>query len=123
MLDLNITALTHLTHLLVNRMIVQGRAAILNVSSVAGFFPLPNMSVYSATKAFVTSFSESLAMELRPHGITVTAWARTDWSAADHMAWSNPPGPTSVRTSADSISRPSVITRGTGRHSRDPCSA
>lgn len=73
MLDLNITALTHLTHLLVNRMIVQGRAAVLNVSSVAGFFPIPNMSVYSATKAFVTSFSESLAMELRPHGITVTA--------------------------------------------------
>jgi short-subunit dehydrogenase len=73
MLDLNITALTHLTHLLVNRMIVQGRAAILNVSSVAGFFPLPTMSVYSATKAYVTSFSESLAMELRPQGITVTA--------------------------------------------------
>lgn len=73
MLDLNITALTHLTHLLVNRMIVQGRAAILNVSSVAGFFPLPAMSVYSATKAYVTSFSESLAMELRPQGITVTA--------------------------------------------------
>ncbi|MFZ9920598.1 MAG: SDR family NAD(P)-dependent oxidoreductase [Terrimicrobiaceae bacterium] len=73
MLDLNITALTHLTHLLVNRMIVQGRAAILNVSSVAGFFPLPTMSVYSATKAYVTSFSESLAMELRPLGITVTA--------------------------------------------------
>jgi short-subunit dehydrogenase len=73
MLDTNITALTHLTHLLVNRMIVQGRAAILNVSSVAGFFPLPQMSVYSATKAYVTSFSESLAMELRPLGITVTA--------------------------------------------------
>lgn len=73
MLDLNITALTHLTHLLVNRMIVRGRAAVLNVSSIAGFFPIPNMSVYSATKAFVTSFSESLAMELRPHGITVTA--------------------------------------------------
>lgn len=73
MLDLNITALTHLTHLLVNRMIVQGRAAILNVSSVAGFFPIPHMSVYSATKAYVTSFSESLAIELRPLGITVTA--------------------------------------------------
>jgi short-subunit dehydrogenase len=73
MLDLNITALTHLTHQLVNRMVVQGRAAVLNVSSVAGFFPIPNMSVYSATKAFVTSFSESLAMELRPLGITVTA--------------------------------------------------
>ena len=63
MLDLNITSLTHLTHLLVQGMIVNGRAAILNVSSVAGFFPLPRMAVYSATKAYVTSFSEALAME------------------------------------------------------------
>ena len=73
MIDVNISALTHLTHLLVGKMIVGGRAAILNVSSVAGFFPLPNMAVYSATKAYVTSFSEALAMELRPRGITVTA--------------------------------------------------
>ena len=73
MIDLNITALTHLTHLLAGRMIVRGRAAILNVSSVAGFFPLPNMAVYAATKAYVTSLSEALAMELRPRGITVTA--------------------------------------------------
>ena len=73
MLDVNISALTHLTHLLVPRMIACGRAAILNVSSVASFFPLPNMAVYSATKAYVTSFSEAIAMELRPHGITVTA--------------------------------------------------
>lgn len=73
MLDVNITALTHLTHLLVPRMLVAGRAAVLNVSSVASFFPLPNMAVYSATKAYVTSFSEAIAMELRPKGITVTA--------------------------------------------------
>ncbi len=73
MLDLNITALTHLTHLLVGRMILSGRAAILNVSSVAGFFPLPNMAVYSATKAYVTSLSEALSIELRPKGITVSA--------------------------------------------------
>jgi len=73
MIDVNIAALTHLTHLLAGRMIVRGRAAILNVSSVAGFFPLPNMAVYSATKAYVTSLSEALAIELRPKGITVTA--------------------------------------------------
>lgn len=73
MLDVNISALTHLTHLLVPRMITRGRAAVLNVSSVASFFPLPNMAVYSASKAYVTSFSEAIAMELRPHGITVTA--------------------------------------------------
>ena len=73
MLDVNIAALTHLTHLLVPSMMRGGRAAVLNVSSVAGFFPLPQMAVYSATKAYVTSFSEALAIELRPKGITVTA--------------------------------------------------
>jgi len=73
MLDVNIGALTHLTHLLIPSMLRSGRAAVLNVSSVASFFPLPNMAVYSATKAYVTSFSEALAMELKPRGITVTA--------------------------------------------------
>jgi len=73
MLDVNITALTHLTHLLLPGMRSTGRAAILNVSSVAGFFPLPNMAVYAATKAYVTSFSEALRMELRDTGISVTA--------------------------------------------------
>ncbi len=73
MLDVNIHALTHLTHALVDRMLVNGRAAILNVSSVAGFFPIPHMAVYAATKAYVTSFSEALGIELRPRGITVTA--------------------------------------------------
>jgi len=72
MLDVNIGALTHLTHLLLPAMTSGGRGAILNVSSVVGFFPLPNLAVYSATKAFVTSLSESLAIELRPRGITVT---------------------------------------------------
>lgn len=73
MLDVNICALTHLTHLLVPSMVQSGRAAILNVSSVASFFPIPNMAVYAATKAYVTSFSEGLGIELRPKGITVTA--------------------------------------------------
>jgi short-subunit dehydrogenase len=73
MIETNITALTHLTHLLVPSMLRAGRAAILNVSSVAGFFPIPQMGVYAATKAYVTSFSEALRMELRPQGISVTA--------------------------------------------------
>lgn len=73
MLDVNIAALTHLTRLLLPALTATGRGTILNVSSVAGFFPLPNMAVYSATKAYVTSFSEALAMELRPRRIRVTA--------------------------------------------------
>lgn len=72
-LDVNIAALTHMTHLLVPSMLRSGRAAILNVSSIAGFFPVPDMAVYAASKAYVTSLSEALRMELRPLGISVTA--------------------------------------------------
>jgi hypothetical protein len=73
MLEVNVTALTHLTHLLLPMLRSQSPSGILNVSSVAGFYPLPEMAVYAATKAYVTSFSEALRMELAPEGITVTA--------------------------------------------------
>lgn len=76
MLEVNVIALTHLSHLLLPMLrsqVAQHPSAILNVSSVAGFYPLPEMAVYAATKAYVTSFSEALRMELAPEGITVTA--------------------------------------------------
>jgi short-subunit dehydrogenase len=73
MLEVNVTALTHLTHLILPMLRAQTPAGILNVSSVAGFFPIPEMAVYAATKAYVTSFSEALRMELAPDGISVTA--------------------------------------------------
>jgi short-subunit dehydrogenase len=73
MLDVNVAALTHLSHLLLPVLRGSGRAAILNVSSVASFFPLPNMAVYAATKAYVTSLSEALRMELRDTNVSVTA--------------------------------------------------
>jgi short-subunit dehydrogenase len=72
-LEVNVTALTHLTHLLLPMLRAQGPSGILNVSSVAGFYPLPEMAVYAATKAYVTSFSEALRMELSFEGIAVTA--------------------------------------------------
>ena len=73
MLDLNIAALTNLTRALLPAMIERKRGAILNVSSCAGFLPLPRMAVYSATKAYVTSFSEAVHAEVRKNGVTVTA--------------------------------------------------
>ncbi len=73
MLSVNVTALTHLTHLLLPMLRAHPPSAVLNVSSIAGFFPLPEMAVYAATKAYVTSFSEALRMELEPHGVVVTA--------------------------------------------------
>ncbi|MEI8038315.1 MAG: SDR family oxidoreductase [Verrucomicrobiota bacterium] len=70
---LNVEALTHLTHALLPDMIRRGRGAILNVSSLAGLLPLPDFAVYAASKAYVTSFSEALRIELREHGIPVLA--------------------------------------------------
>lgn len=73
MLRVNIDALTHLTHALVPHMIRRGQGAVINVSSIAGLLPLPDAGVYAATKAYVSSFSEALRIELRPHRIPVLA--------------------------------------------------
>ncbi|HEY3241638.1 MAG TPA: SDR family oxidoreductase, partial [Acidimicrobiia bacterium] len=70
---LNVLALVRLTRAAVPGMVARGRGSVLNVSSVASLQPLPNMATYAATKAFVTSFSESLHEELRGRGVTVTA--------------------------------------------------
>ncbi|MFN2541723.1 MAG: SDR family NAD(P)-dependent oxidoreductase [Chthoniobacterales bacterium] len=72
-LQVNIVALTQLTRSLLPQMIARGRGAILNVSSSAGFLPIPGMAVYAATKAYVNSFTEALRAELRGSGITATA--------------------------------------------------
>lgn len=69
----NIVALTTLTRHLLPRMIARGRGGILNVSSSAGFLPIPGFAVYAATKACVTSFSEALRVELRGTGVSVCA--------------------------------------------------
>ena len=72
MIELNITALTQLTHLFLPQLIQQ-KGKILNVASTAAFQPGPTMAVYYATKAFVLHFSEALSNELKPTGVTVTA--------------------------------------------------
>jgi short-subunit dehydrogenase len=69
----NIVALTMLTRHLVPRMIARRRGGILNVSSSAGFLPIPDFAVYAATKAYVTSFSEALRAELRGTSVRVCA--------------------------------------------------
>jgi len=73
MLDVNITALTRLTHSLLPVLRTFDTSAILNVSSSASFVPVPQLAVYAATKAYVTSFSEALRAELRGTGVSVTA--------------------------------------------------
>jgi len=76
MIQVNIAALTHLTKLFLPAMIKRRSGRILNLASTAAFQPGPGMAVYYATKAYVLSFSEALAEELRNSGVSVTPCVR-----------------------------------------------
>lgn len=73
MIALNISTLVGLTHLYLQKMCERGRGTIINVSSTASFQPIPFMATYAATKAFVSSFTEAIAEEYKPFGITISA--------------------------------------------------
>lgn len=73
-IDLNIRALTELTHLFLPPMISRRNGKIMNVASVAGFQPGPLMAVYYATKAYAISFSEAITNELQGSGVKVTCF-------------------------------------------------
>jgi len=73
-ISLNIIALTDLTRLFLPPMVARRSGRIMNVASTAGFQPGPLMAVYYATKAYVISFSEAIANELRDSGVTVTCF-------------------------------------------------
>lgn len=72
MMQLNMGSVTVLTKLLLPQMLERRRGRILNVASMAAFQPGPLMAVYYATKAYVLSFSEALADELRDSGVMVS---------------------------------------------------
>jgi short-subunit dehydrogenase len=72
MVDVNVRALTELSLAFIESL-ARHRGGILNVASIAGFLPGPDMAVYYASKAYVISFSEALAVELKHRGVRVTA--------------------------------------------------
>ncbi len=73
MLDLNVTALTDLTHRFATHMLEHGLpSSVVNIASVASFQPIPNMAAYAASKAYVRDFSQALAYELGSTNISVT---------------------------------------------------
>lgn len=70
-INVNVGAVTHMSKMLLPQMRKRGRGAIVNVSSGSEIQPLPLMTVYAATKAYVKSFTEALRFEYSRHGITV----------------------------------------------------
>ncbi len=70
-IDVNISALTALTHYAVKRMKKDDYGQILNVASIVGVSPIPNMAVYSASKAYVRNFSFAISNELRDCNVSI----------------------------------------------------
>jgi short-subunit dehydrogenase len=83
MLTVHVVAAMRITEAVIPRMIAAGGGAIINVSSVAAFFPLPGSATYAATKQYLITFSEALQLELEGRGIHVQAlcpgMTRTDF--------------------------------------------
>ena len=72
-IDLNVTAVVSLTHAVLAHMRPRKRGAIINLASVVAFQPFPHFAVYAASKAFVLSFTEAVAQELRGSGLRIMA--------------------------------------------------
>jgi short-subunit dehydrogenase len=89
MLELNVRSLTALTRVFVEPMIEAGWGRILNVSSIVAAQPWPSMAVYGATKTYIVSLTDALAMELDGTGVTATAFCPgfTATHMIEHIRW------------------------------------
>jgi short-subunit dehydrogenase len=115
---LNITALTRLSRAALGVMIPRGYGYLLNVSSVASFQPAPRLAVYAATKAYVTSLTESLHEEVRGTGVHVTALCpgltRTEFQSVSSGAQTTR-YPAAAWTSAEKVARTGLEDVAAGR--------
>ena len=72
-LAINVTALTELTHVFLPGLLTADEGALVNIASATGYHPTPGVAVYSASKAYVLTFTEALAHELRNTTVRVLA--------------------------------------------------
>ena len=118
-IELNITALTRLSHAALATMIPRGRGHLLNVSSVASFQPGPKLAVYSATKAYVTSLSEALHEECRGTGVKVTALCpgltKTEFQSVSNTEGYETQFPAMAWTDVDLVARTGLADVAKGR--------
>ncbi len=114
---LNVLAPVRLTHAALPSMLARGAGGVLNVSSIAGLQPIPNLATYTATKAFLSSFSHSLHEEVRRRGVTVTnllpGFTRTEFHQAASISRSIVPG--LAWMSADAVARAGLEAVARGR--------
>ena len=118
MIDLNITALTLLTRAAIIRMRAAGAGTIVNVSSAAGYQPMPHLAAYAASKSYVLMFTEAMYEENRQHGLRIFAVSpgdtATPMSATPEKA-RKPEQVVDTTWRAMSGSAPSVVDGGVNR--------
>jgi short-subunit dehydrogenase len=115
--DLNVDALVALTHAALGPMVERRRGWVMNVSSLGGHVPGPMFAVYSATKAFVTNFSEALFEEVRRDGVVVTAICpgATDTEFGDIAGSRVDEVPSFLQQSADDVAAEALAATAAGR--------
>jgi len=90
MINVNICSLIHLTHLFLKDMVERKGCGIINISSLASFQPIPYFSIYAATKAFVTSFTQSIYEEYRDTNVKILGvcpgYTKTNFNKRAHMS-------------------------------------
>ena len=107
-MQVNVVALTCLTHLFANDMASRKSGHILNLASTAAWMPIPNENVYAATKAFVLSFTQALADEMAALNSGVTISALCPGYTATKMM-DNPDQGATLKISSDMMMAPAVV--------------
>jgi short-subunit dehydrogenase len=114
---LNVMAPVRLTHAALEQMVPRRRGGVLNVSSIAGLQPMPNVATYAASKAYLSSFSHAVHEEVRHRGVTVTAllpgFTRTEFHEVANISRSVVPGPAWMK--ADVVARAGLRAVARGR--------
>ncbi len=114
---LNVLAPVRLTHAALAPMLARGGGGVLNVSSIAGLQPMPNVATYSATKAYLSNFTHAVHEEVRRHGVTVTnllpGFTRTEFHETANISRSVVPALAWMK--ADSVARAGLEAVARGR--------
>jgi len=124
LIELNVTALHELTCAAVGALVGRGEGAILNVSSVAAFAPIPELATYAASKAFVQAFSEAVHAELAGTGVSLTTVSpgltRTEFDTTDRTESMFDQVPSVLVGEADDVAEAAIAAMVAGRRSVVP---
>ncbi|XP_040266594.1 very-long-chain 3-oxoacyl-CoA reductase [Bufo bufo] len=107
LITINITSVCKMTRLVLPGMLERSKGVILNISSASGMYPVPLLTVYSATKAFVDFFSRGLHAEYKSKGVTVQSvlpfFVATKMSKVRKPTWDKPSPEDYVRSALNTV--------------------